>query len=111
MQLGVLQWHCLITGDCLWCQTSAALKDLLLRLMCVCLCCLLRPTHCQLIEDAKGKLSEQLLKYPNGIRWKKLRGDWWFNLLGDYFYDKVSNTQQPSCSSNSNSSNHSTEAL
>ena len=44
------------------------------------------------MKDARMLLSEELLKYPNGIRYSKLKPTWWnrFKAVQECFGDRVS---------------------
>jgi hypothetical protein len=46
-----------------------------------------------MIKDVQMELSLELLNYPSGIRYKKVRSSWWdkFAAVKDYFYDQVRN--------------------
>lgn len=45
-----------------------------------------------MVNDARMMLSEELLKYPNGIRYSKLKLMWWnrYKAVQECFGDRVS---------------------
>jgi hypothetical protein len=44
-----------------------------------------------MVKDVQMELSQELLKYPNGIKYSKLKATWWdkYAAVKAYFYDKV----------------------
>lgn len=66
---------------------------------CVCGCCAVPLTASQMIKDVQMELSLELLNYPSGIRYKKVRSGWWdkFAAVKDYFYDQVTDCSLLCC--------------